>query len=58
MWSKKDMLDYSEKVGHQIGLYCGDVEQKAALYDLRRCKRYWVAPNFSTTYDETDPACS
>jgi hypothetical protein len=19
---------------------------------------HWVAPNFSTTYDETDPACS
>jgi len=40
MWNKKDMLDYCEKVGHQIGLYCGDLEQKAALYDLRRCKRY------------------
>jgi len=40
MWDKKDMVDYCEGVGHQIGLYCGDTGQKAALYDLRRCKRY------------------
>jgi hypothetical protein len=40
MWDKKDMLDYCEEVGHQIGLYCGDLGQRAALYDLRRCKRY------------------
>ncbi|MBT9145400.1 MAG: hypothetical protein DDT42_01271 [candidate division WS2 bacterium] len=40
MWNKEDMVNYCEEIGHQIGLYCGSVQQKSVLYDLRRCKRY------------------
>ncbi|MFH1773934.1 MAG: hypothetical protein ABH874_03120 [Methanobacteriota archaeon] len=40
MWDKKETIDYCEKIGAQIGLYCGSIEQKSVLYDLRRCKRY------------------
>jgi hypothetical protein len=29
-----------------------------AFFDQTRMMIHWVAPNFSTTYDETDPACS
>lgn len=37
---KKEMIDYCEKIGGQIGLYCAATGQKGLLYDLRRCKRY------------------
>lgn len=37
---KQEMVDYCEKIGGQIGLYCADTGQKGLLYDLRRCKRY------------------
>jgi len=40
MWSKKDMVEHCEKIGGQIGLYCGEVERGTLLYDLRRCKRF------------------
>jgi len=40
MWDKKEVIDYCEEIGTQIGLYCGDTGQKTVLYDLRRCKRY------------------